>query len=119
MPGPRAAAIALAEHLDLVPVEVREEIKLRLVTSRVRSYEDFVDCAQYIMAETLSGNIPPEAADVARKYLELILTALVMDQTPDAQVGYYDNDLSRRLAAASKDAQRMAAPIRKTVKEAR
>lgn len=115
------SAMDLAAHLDLVPEEVREEIKLTLATTRVRSYQDFTDLAQFFMAKIAVGEIPPEAADAARKYMELMFQALVMDNTenPEVSANFGASDVAKRLLEAGKLAEQVTSPVHRTVKEVR
>jgi hypothetical protein len=97
----------LAEHRQRIPAEVREEIKLRIVSAQIRGYDEFADCLTYIAAETLAGNIPVEVADSVRKYLELMLTTFVMRDQADKGTLSVKTSAYEKLAKANKEAKKM------------
>lgn len=110
---PRPAAMSLAEHRDLIPEEVREEIKLYLVHKRVEGFSDFVDLASFLMSRIATGDIPPEAGDVMHKYMQLQLMALTLNNpTLDAKVET-KGDVMRRLEKANREAKTIVAKFSK------
>lgn len=74
-------------YQDVVPEAVREAIKEKLLEAEMHGYDTFIASAQYIMAELLAGQIPPDVAKEARAYLELILTAISAKNIVEAKTG--------------------------------
>jgi hypothetical protein len=99
-------------YQDTVPVEVREEIKGRLLEAEMHGYEKFIAAAQYIMAEVLAGQIPPDVAKEARAYLELILTAISAKNIVEAKNGQGTLPTTSAVAEQLKAAQSKAKKMR-------
>lgn len=98
---------AIQAFRDAVPAEVRDQIKLRLLENAAGSLDGFLDATQFITAHILAGDIPPEVADAARKYLELMLTAIVMQNMRSDGALPKPSKVMDRLQAANKRAQKM------------
>jgi len=95
------AAATLPEH-------VREALKVRLLTTPIRNYTDFTEVTQFILAHVLTGDIPVDAATVAKAYLELIFTAVAAETVTKrmAADGEAPKRISEVLDFAEKEAGR-------------
>lgn len=67
---------AFLQYREVIPEEVRQDIKDKLLQAKMEGYETFIATTQYILAEMVGGNIPPEIAKECRAYLELLMTAV-------------------------------------------
>lgn len=69
-------AVNIVLYRETIPVEVREALKQKLLEAKMQGYDEFIDVASFIMANTLSLDIPVDVAKECRGYMELIFTAI-------------------------------------------
>lgn len=74
----------LAEFRDEVPADVREQMKMRIISAQIDGYDEMITLMQYIVGEVVAGNLSPSIADSVRKYIELMLTTVTMARMRDA-----------------------------------
>lgn len=91
-----------------VPEEIRDEIKVRLLTGAIAGLDEFNACLQFILAHILAGEIPPEVADSALKYLQLMFSVIAVQTMAEGNKENPQNaDIMDKIAKANKAAKRM------------
>lgn len=105
-----------------VPAEVREEIKAYIINAPLVDYGTLMQITKYILAQLLGGNISEAQADSARRYLELLITAIALDinERRRAESGDDDDDkpvlatdVIKRLKSAEDQAKKLTKQLSK------